>query len=146
MLEEEIFAPLRMRDTSLGLRKDLETHYCPVKAAWSGGGVLPPETVEGMNHLMPMPGNEIPGGGAVSTMENVFRFAEMLRNGGELDGTRILSPAMIEYASRNQTGDFRMVLMDLVLSSRNWVPTPAYISGSASLSAAKESHRDQSEC
>lgn len=128
MLEEEIFTPLKMRDTSLGIRKDLEARYCPIKAAWSGGaGVLPPETVEGMNLLMRMPGSEIPGGGAVSTMEDVFRFAEMLRNGGELDGARILSPAMIEYASRNQTGDLRMVLMDPLVSSRNWLPTPAYI-------------------
>ena len=34
---------------------------------------------------------------------------------------------MIEYASRNQTGDLRMVLMDPFLSSRNWLPTPAHI-------------------
>jgi CubicO group peptidase (beta-lactamase class C family) len=127
MLEQEILAPLKMRDTSLGLRKNLEARYCPIKAAWSGGGVLPPETVEGMNHLMRMPGAEIPGGGAVSTMEDLFRFVEMLRNGGELDGARILSPAMIEHASRNQTGELRMVLMDPFLSSRNWLPTPAFI-------------------
>jgi CubicO group peptidase (beta-lactamase class C family) len=76
---------------------------------------------------MRMPGAEIPGGGAVSTMEDLFRFVEMLRNGGELDGARVLSPAMIEYASRNQTGDLRMVLMDPFLSSRNWLPTPAHI-------------------
>ena len=127
MLEEEIFAPLKMSDTSLGLRKDLEARYCPIKAAWSGDGVISPATVEGMNTLMRMPAAEIPGGGAVSTLNDVFRFAEMLRNGGELDGARILSPAMIEYASRNQTGDLRMVLMDPLLSARNWLPTPAFI-------------------
>ncbi len=48
-------------------------------------------------------------------MDDLFRFVEMLRNGGELDGVRILSPAMIEYASRNQTGELRMVLMDALL-------------------------------
>ncbi len=127
MLEEEIFTPLEMRDTSLSLRSDLETRYCPVKATWSGGGAVPPETVEGMNRLMRVPGAEIPGGGAVSTIDDLFRFVEMLRNGGELDGVRILSPAMIEYASRNQTGDLRMVLMEPILRSRNWLPTPAYI-------------------
>jgi CubicO group peptidase (beta-lactamase class C family) len=127
MLDEEIFAPLKMRDTSLSLRRDLEARYCPVKATWSGGGAVPPETVEGMNRLMRIPGAEIPGGGAVSTMEDLFRFVEMLRNGGELDGVRILSPAMIEYASRNQTGELRMVLMDSLWGSRNWLPTPAYI-------------------
>ena len=115
MLEEEIFAPLEMRDTSLSLRSDLEARYCPVKATWSGGGAVPPETVEGMNRLMRIPGAEIPGGGAVSTIDDLFRFVEMLRNGGELDGVRILSPAMIEYASRNQTGDLRMVLMEPIL-------------------------------
>ena len=127
MLEDEIFAPLEMRDTSLSLRGDLEGRYCPVKATWSGGGAVPPETVEGMNRLMRIPGAEIPGGGAVSTIDDVFRFVEMLRNGGELDGVRILSPAMVEYASRNQTGDLRMALMDSILSARNWLPTPAYI-------------------
>ena len=127
MLDEEIFVPLEMRDTSLSLRKDLEPRYCPVKATWSGGGAIPPETVEGMNRLMRIPGAEIPGGGAVSTMDDLFRFVEMLRNGGELDGVRILSPAMVEYASRNQTGDLRMALMDSILSARNWLPTPAYI-------------------
>ena len=76
---------------------------------------------------MRIPGAEIPGGGAVSTIDDVFRFVEMLRNGGELDGVRILSPAMVEYASRNQTGDLRMALMDSILSARNWLPTPAYI-------------------
>ncbi len=127
MLDEEIFAPLDMRDTSLSLRTDLEARYCPVKATWSGGGAVPPETVEAMNHLMRIPGAEIPGGGAVSTMADLFRFVEMLRNGGELDGVRILSPGMIDYASHNQTGELRMVLMDALLSSRNWLPTPAYI-------------------
>jgi CubicO group peptidase (beta-lactamase class C family) len=91
MLDHEIFAPIKMRDTSLEIRKDLEARYCPITAAWSAGGVLRPETVEGMNLLMRMPGAEIPGGGAVSTMENLFRFVEMLRNGGELDGARIFS-------------------------------------------------------
>jgi CubicO group peptidase (beta-lactamase class C family) len=127
MLQDEIFAPLEMRDTSLSLRGDLEGRYCPVKATWSGGGAVPPETVEGMNRLMRIPGAEIPGGGAVSTIDDVFRFVEMLRNGGELDGVRILSPAMVEYASRNQTGDLRMALTDSILSARNWLPTPAYI-------------------
>ena len=61
MLEDEIFAPLKMRETSLSLRKDLETRYSPVKATWSGGGAVPPETVEGMNRLMRIPGRRNPG-------------------------------------------------------------------------------------
>ncbi|MCZ6889457.1 MAG: serine hydrolase [Gammaproteobacteria bacterium] len=37
------------------------------------------------------------GGGLVSTARDYMRFAEMLRNGGELDGVRILSPKTIEF-------------------------------------------------
>ena len=32
------------------------------------------------------------GGGLLSTVADYARFAEMLRNGGKLDGRRILSP------------------------------------------------------
>ena len=51
----------------------------------------------------------------------------MLRNGGELDGTRILSPAMIEYASRNHTGELRNVPFDYTASYRGWEAWPGYI-------------------
>jgi CubicO group peptidase (beta-lactamase class C family) len=127
MLEDELFAPLKMRDSSLGLRKDLDPRFCPVKAAWSGTGVIPPEAVEGMNHFLRIPGGEIPGGGCVTTIGDLHRFTEMLRRGGELDGARILSPATIDYAARNHTGELRNVLLDPFLSTRNWLPIPAYL-------------------
>lgn len=127
MLEEEIFAPLKMRDTSMGVRKDLLERCCPVRAAWSGAGVIPPEAVEGISLLLQMPGVELPGGGCVTTIQDLHRFAEMLRRGGELDGARILSPAMIDYAARNHTGELRNVLFDPFLSMRNWQSFPAYI-------------------
>ena len=34
--------------------------------------------------------------GCVSTAHDLFRFAEMLRRGGELEGVRILSPATVD--------------------------------------------------
>ncbi len=37
------------------------------------------------------------GGGLVSSTEDYMRFAEMLRNGGEFNGARILSPKTIAY-------------------------------------------------
>ena len=36
------------------------------------------------------------GGGLLSTARDYMRFAQMLLNGGELDGVRILSPKTIE--------------------------------------------------
>jgi CubicO group peptidase (beta-lactamase class C family) len=41
------------------------------------------------------------GGGLVSSTTDYARFAEMLRNGGSLDGARVLSPKTIELMTMN---------------------------------------------
>jgi CubicO group peptidase (beta-lactamase class C family) len=41
------------------------------------------------------------GGGMVSTAEDYYRFAQMLANGGELDGKRILAPATVKLMASN---------------------------------------------
>ena len=41
------------------------------------------------------------GGGLVSTASDYLRFCQMLLNGGELDGTRILSPATVKLMTTN---------------------------------------------
>jgi CubicO group peptidase (beta-lactamase class C family) len=52
------------------------------------------------------------GGGMVSTAEDYYRFAQMLANGGELGGVRILSPATVKLMTSNHlpanllTGEF----------------------------------------
>jgi CubicO group peptidase (beta-lactamase class C family) len=48
---------------------------------------------------------EVPGGGAFATVHDTFKFAEMLSLGGSFDGARVLSPAIVEYALRNHTGE-----------------------------------------
>jgi CubicO group peptidase (beta-lactamase class C family) len=40
-------------------------------------------------------------GGLVSTISDYFRFTEMLRRGGELDGARILGPRTLKYMTQN---------------------------------------------
>ncbi len=45
------------------------------------------------------------GGGLISSANDYFRFAQMIINGGELDGTRILSPKTIQYLSLNHLSD-----------------------------------------
>lgn len=127
MIEEDLFRPLGMRDTALGPREDLLARLCPVRAAYSGVGLLAPEAIEGVEQLIRMPGSEIPAGGYLTTIRDLHRFAEMLRGGGELDGTRILSPAMIEYCARNHTGTLRNVLFDATTGYRGWDFFPAYI-------------------
>ena len=41
------------------------------------------------------------GGGLVSTAMDYMRFCQMLQNGGELDGVRILSPLTVDLMRRN---------------------------------------------
>lgn len=128
MLKEDLFAPLGMKDTSLGPRADLLKRLCPVKVSYDNlPALLPPAAVEGIGALLATPGCEIPGGGCMTTVDDVHRFAEMLRRGGELDGQRILSPAMLDFATRNQTDDKRNVLFDIWFGVRHWIEYPANI-------------------
>lgn len=47
------------------------------------------------------------GGGVRSTVADVFRFGQMLMNGGELDGIRILSPKTVELMTTDHVGHLR---------------------------------------
>ncbi len=82
--------------------------------------------LEGFNELL-QETTEIPGGGAVSTVADVFRWAEMLRRGGELDGVRVLSPAIVDLATTNQTGTMGNDLFDYAREMYGWGDFPAYL-------------------
>jgi CubicO group peptidase (beta-lactamase class C family) len=70
---------------------------------------------------------EIPWMGCVSTAYDVFRFAEMLRRGGELDGVRILSPVSIKQATSIQTGTLVNEYYGPVMEEHELQPPPANI-------------------
>jgi CubicO group peptidase (beta-lactamase class C family) len=122
MLAQEVLEPLGMHDTSLGLREDLAKRACPVRMAAPDPNA---EIIEYVGELFTTPGVEIPAGGMFTTIGDLHRFTEMLRRGGELDGVRILSPAMLRYSTQNYTGSLRNMVWDSILPSRNWQPTPA---------------------
>ena len=52
------------------------------------------------------------GGGLVSTAADYFRFTEMLRRGGELDGTRVLEPETVSLMTRDHLPDIVLVAKD----------------------------------
>ena len=47
----------------------------------------------------------VPGGGGYGSARAMAAFYQMLAQGGQLNGVRILSPRTIEYVTRNFTGD-----------------------------------------
>lgn len=127
ILREELFEPLGMSDTSLGVRRDLAArHVVPDMR-----GTLPIRT-PGRNKPGPYgvfeeEEAEMPWAGAVATASNLHRFVEMLRRGGELDGARIVSPTTLRLARRNWTGDMPNELYRAVALRAGWEVPPAYI-------------------
>lgn len=59
------------------------------------------------------------GGGMVSTAPDYARFLLMLRNGGQLDGKRYLSPRTVEYMTSNH-------LSPQVVRTPLYLPGPGY--------------------
>ena len=127
IVQDEVFAPLGMKDSAVGLRKDLRKRkIVPL--------FLSPGPIEHLGHSDFGPNGafeeedaEMPWVGVVSTAHDMHRFAEMLRRGGELDGARILGPAILDQATRNRTGDKPNELYMQLALSRGWAPYPAYV-------------------
>jgi CubicO group peptidase (beta-lactamase class C family) len=95
-LRERIFGPLEMRDTDFWVPADkldrLTANYRTAE-----GGKLEVFDAPPQSSYAAKPQFLSGGGGLVSTARDYARFAQMLLDGGELDGRRILSPKTIEY-------------------------------------------------
>lgn len=127
IVQDEILTPLKMRDTSVGVRADLK----PRKVVPDFRGNYPighrGHSNLGPNGAFEEEHAEMPWVGIASTVPDMFRFAEMLRRGGALESARLLSPAILELARRNWTGE-KPNELDLQRSkARGWPATPACI-------------------
>jgi len=127
ILQEDLFGPLGMLRTALGPRDDLLARLCPVTACYSEPGMFAPADVVGIGNVLTRAGCEIPAGGYLSTIDDLNRFALMLRGGGALDGVRILSPRTLAFCAQNFTGDRANALFDYARDYRGWPPWPAAI-------------------
>ncbi len=125
LLHEDLFAPLGMDSTSMGLRPDLDARHVRPDMR----GTVPikhlSRNIEGDHALFEDPEVEAPHVGCASTCGDLWRFAEMLRREGELDGVRILSPRMIRLARQVHTGDKANELYRSVALRAGWVVPPA---------------------
>jgi CubicO group peptidase (beta-lactamase class C family) len=126
IVAEDVFAPLGMKDTTLGLPDRLRERLCPVVVRDRAPGLLDPAMLESMSAVL-TPTTEIPAGGYVTTIADFARFAEMFRRRGELDGERVLSPATIDIASKNHTGRLPNDIWNYAVDARGWPVFPAYL-------------------
>jgi len=100
-----IFEPLRMRDTSFFLPPEKRDRLAVVYAATDNRIVRAPEPQRGQGDYVDGPRKCFSGGaGLLSTASDYARFLQMLLNGGELDGVRLLGPKTVELATSNHVG------------------------------------------
>jgi CubicO group peptidase (beta-lactamase class C family) len=127
IVAEDLLQPLGMKDTWIGVRRDLrERHLVPEFRGNSPTQHLGHSNL-GPNGAFEEEEAEMPWVGGVSTAADMYRFAEMLRRGGELDGARILSPTMVARAHTCCTGDKPNELYRKIFEARGWEVLPAYI-------------------
>jgi CubicO group peptidase (beta-lactamase class C family) len=140
ILEQEILQPLGLKDTSMGLRADLRSRHVPLEFPATfpvqhlGHSNLGPHGAFLEEHA------EMPWVGMISTAYDLHRFAEMLRRGGELDGTRIIGPTILDRATRVHTGEHPNELYRSLALSRGWQPYPAYLGMGFSLRGERICH------
>lgn len=116
-MRERIFTPLKMNDTCFNLAKDKHSrlaslytiqgdkslHKVGDKAVTTGPFVY--------SATVPTRGDKYFSGGAglVSTAADYFRFGQMMLNGGELNGTRVLKAETVAAMTQNQLGKIRIM-------------------------------------
>jgi CubicO group peptidase (beta-lactamase class C family) len=106
LIRTRITGPLGMRDTHFFLPPSVRDRLVTVYASDSGGrAVRAPDGSRGQGSYVDGPRRNFAGGaGLLSTAADYARFLEMIRNGGELEGTRILSPRTVQLMTTNQVG------------------------------------------
>lgn len=100
VLAERIFEPLKMADTGFVVRDDQQARFAACYEAKPGGGLKLQDDPVTSPYLC-SPDLLSGGGGLVSTAADYLRFANMLVNGGELDGARILAPKTLRLMASN---------------------------------------------
>ncbi len=106
-LQERFFNPLGMTETTFHPTDEqferLATSYCnsPETGALTEMDIFlfPGKLLRSPQHTI------APGGGLFSTAMDVFKFYQMLLNGGEFDGRRYLKVSTVKEMFTSQTGD-----------------------------------------
>lgn len=112
-MRKRIFEPLGMKDAGFFVPQEKRARFA-TNYRDDAEGRLVPVAAEGKapEDYASEPTKPSGGGGLVSTAQDYYRFAQMLANGGELDGKRVLAPATARLMTSNHlpaallTGEF----------------------------------------
>jgi CubicO group peptidase (beta-lactamase class C family) len=102
-LAERIFKPLAMSDTTFAPTSEQRPRIAVAYGPGEGDSALVPA-----RSLVIDPARETvpnPSGGLLSTANDMFRFYQMILNGGELDGRRIVSADVVREMTSVHSGE-----------------------------------------
>lgn len=105
-IRTRITKPLGMNDTMFFLPPASRERLAAVYASDPDGLIVrAPDGGRGQGAYVEGPRKSFAGGaGLLSTARDYARFLEMIRNGGTLDGVRILAPRTVKLMTTNQAG------------------------------------------
>jgi CubicO group peptidase (beta-lactamase class C family) len=117
-LQEKLFKPLGMKDTGFWVAPAKQSRIAEAFEA-------DPETKAKVSliDIRQAPKLLSGGGGGVSTAGDYLRFTQMLLNGGELDGVRILSRKTVAYMLSDHLGAVRATSLQ---RGAAYLPGPGY--------------------
>jgi len=96
-VQTRIFEPLHMTSSYFGQPVERPENYATLYTKDEAGRVVPVAW-----DVQPRYGSAVLGGsGLSSNARDYLQFAQMLLNGGELDGTRLLNPKTVEFMTTN---------------------------------------------
>jgi CubicO group peptidase (beta-lactamase class C family) len=101
-LNDRIFAPLDMKDTSFVVPPEKQDRMVVLYGRSHEGKLERVDAVWGKPGAIP-----IPAGGLISTATDMLQFNEMMRKKGTLNGKRVLSMAAVELMTTSHTGEMK---------------------------------------
>ncbi|MDZ7694161.1 MAG: serine hydrolase domain-containing protein [Balneolaceae bacterium] len=102
---KRIFEPLGMEDTHFFLPPEKSSRLAPVYGINDNGELELMEPTSTTDYIHGPRTTFSGGAGLLSTITDYGSFMQMLLNGGEFNGTRILSPKTVQLMHANHTGD-----------------------------------------
>jgi len=105
-LETRLFTPLGMKDTHFFLDTDRADRLAAQYQPGDDGRIVLQDPAGSASRWVSGPKVLFRGaGGLVSTATDYLRFQQMMLNGGEFNGQRLLAPSTVSLMTDNHTGD-----------------------------------------